>query len=250
MVSAKDAIAYARSLCGGKDKKGNWIIMTPYSKMDCIGLIKNIIWNCPGGVKDYRTSGTNTLWKSYDASPKYKDLTWRQEGIKGAKAGMLAFMESGGDVSHVGLVTGEGTIIHSSKSAGGVIESEFTEKRLWNLLAVHRYIGVAGSEREVETLDEILYTAVVRTSGGALNLRSGPDKAYGVTAKIPNGTELDVYSDGDWCKVEFNGAYGYVDASFLEKNERRMGENITIVDDEGNIFRPSGGFRVYVDGID
>lgn len=80
MIRAQDAIATARSLLG-----------TPYSKLDCIGLIKLVIRTSPVGVPGYTTAGTNTLWDSYKASAKYRDLTWRQEGSAGAKAGMLAY---------------------------------------------------------------------------------------------------------------------------------------------------------------
>ena len=59
MIKAKDAIEKARSLIG-----------TPYKELDCINLIKKVIRTSPGGVSNYTTAGTNTLWKSYDASPK------------------------------------------------------------------------------------------------------------------------------------------------------------------------------------
>ena len=56
---------------------------------------------------------------------------------------MLAFMGVGtGGVSHTGLVT-EGTVIHSSKSRGGVVETALSEKNGWNGLGVHRMIEVA-----------------------------------------------------------------------------------------------------------
>ena len=84
MVKAEDAIATARSLIG-----------TPYSELDCINLIKRVISTAPGGVPGYTTAGTNTLWKSYDMSAKYRDLIWRQEGIQGARAGMLALVKTG-----------------------------------------------------------------------------------------------------------------------------------------------------------
>ena len=172
---------------------------------------------------------------------KYRHLTWRQEGIDGAKAGMLAFISSGDDVSHVGLVTGDGTIIHSSKSAGGVIESEFTTKRLWNKLAIHRYIGTG----EVEPMDTI-YSAKVRTNGGSLNMRSGAGKNYSAIAKLPNGTQVDVLKDGEWAYIEYAGTRGYVDSSYLEKQEETQPVVITpsvvIVDDAGNIFSAGAAF--------
>lgn len=99
MIKAQDAIRAARSLIG-----------TPYSELDCINLIKRVIRTAPGGVPWYTTAGTNALWASYIASDKYRDIIWRQEGITGARAGMLAFKKHGGDVHHVGLVTVDGTL--------------------------------------------------------------------------------------------------------------------------------------------
>ena len=117
MIKTSEAIRTARALIG-----------TPYSELDCINLIKKVIRTAPGGDKKYTTAGTNDLWNSDSKSAKYRDLTWKQEGISGAKAGMLAFMGVGtGDVSHTGLVTERGTVIHSSKSRGCVVETELTE---------------------------------------------------------------------------------------------------------------------------
>lgn len=122
MIQAEEAIRAARGLIG-----------TSYETLDCINLIKKVIRTCAGGDKRYTTAGTNELWNSFDSVPKYRHLIWRQSGISGAKPGMLAFMGVGtGDVSHTGLVTERGTVIHSSKSRGGVVETALTEKNGWN----------------------------------------------------------------------------------------------------------------------
>ena len=106
MIQAEEAIRVARGLIG-----------TAYSELDCINLVKKVIRTAPGGDKRYTTAGTNELWNSFDSVPKYRHLIWRQSGISGAKPGMLAFMGVGtSDVSHTGLVTEQGTVIHSSKS--------------------------------------------------------------------------------------------------------------------------------------
>ena len=141
MVKAEDAVRAARNLIG-----------TPYSEMDCIGLIKRLIRTAPGGVKGYTTAGTNTLWKSAEASAKYRDLTGRQEGIAGARAGMLAFKRTGSDVHHVGLVTENGTVIHSSSTQGGrgVVETPLSVSEGWNLLGTHRYIAVSAEAPDAE----------------------------------------------------------------------------------------------------
>ena len=95
MIKTSEAIRTARALIG-----------TPYSELDCINLIKKVIRTCAGGDKRYTTAGTNALWDGDSKSGRYRDLTWKQEGISGAKPGMLAFMGVvTGDVNHTGLVT-------------------------------------------------------------------------------------------------------------------------------------------------
>ena len=132
MIRHQDAIQIARSLIG-----------TPYAELDCINLIKKIIRIAPDGVKGYTTAGTNSLWKSYTMSKKYKDLTWRQEGIDGARAGMLVFKARGDDVHHVGLVTESGTVVHASSVLGYTAETPLDEGDGWVLMAIHRYIDPA-----------------------------------------------------------------------------------------------------------
>ena len=243
MVKTMDAIRTARSLIG-----------TPYSELDCIGLIVRVIRTAPGGVGAYRTAGTNTLWKSAEASAKYRDLTWRQEGIAGAQAGMLAFKRRGTDVHHVGLVTGDGTVIHSSSARGQVVETALDGG--WALLAIHRYIeaaGAAGTEGNVN----VLYQAVVSTQSGALNVRDAPDG--GRIGSLPKGTTVDVLAEPaqGWTFVRSGSLMGYVSSAYLTRAESGEAENVisvspdvTIIDDEGNSFRPVGGWRVLIGGVD
>lgn len=179
MIETQEAIRLARALLG-----------TPYASMDCIALIVRIIRTGKGGRTDYRTAGTNSLWRSYTMSAKYRDLTWRQEGTAGARAGMLAFKRRSEDVHHVGLVTEAGTVIHSSSEKGCVVETELDGS--WSLLAVHRDIAVQEGEKEEQSVQD-------------------GDK------------EMDVQEEA---------------------------QRVTIIDDEGNCFRPSGGWRVYFGSID
>ena len=242
MVKAEDAIQTARALIG-----------TPYSELDCINLIKRVIRTAPGGVPGYTTAGTNTLWRSYDMSAKYRDLTWRQEGIQGARAGMLAFKRKGEDVHHVGLVTGDGTVVHSSSAKGQVVETALDGG--WALLGMHRYIEAAGAAGTEDNMN-VLYQAVVSTQSGALNVRDAPDG--GRIGSLPKGTTVDVLSEpcGGWAYVRRGNVCGYVSTAYLERTEG-SGENsirvipdVTIIDDEGNSFRPVGGWRVLVTGMD
>ena len=255
MVKTMDAIRTARSLIG-----------TPYKELDCIGLIVRVIRTAPGGVGAYRTAGTNTLWRSAEASAKYRDLTWRQEGIIGAQAGMLAFKRRGTDVHHVGLVTGDGTVVHSSSAAGKVVETKLDAS--WQLLAVHRYIEAqelhhpaapvspSGGSLEDETEETRMEAYKMKVVASSLNVRDEPDIKGKRIGRLNEGAVVTVqasFSDG-WKYVTYgDGALGYVDGSYLaEYVEPAVPEapKITIIDSANNHFSPVGDFRVLVGSVD
>ena len=255
MVKTQDAISAARSLIG-----------TTYKELDCIGLIVRVIRTSPGGVGAYRTAGTNTLWKSAEASAKYRDLTWRQEGISGAQAGMLAFKRRGTDVHHVGLVTGEGTVIHSSSAAGKVVETKLDAS--WQLLAVHRYIEVqelphpsapaapSGGSLGDEPEDTKMEAYKMKVVASSLNVRDEADVKGRRIGRLNEGAIVTVqasFSDG-WKYVTYgDGALGYVDGSYLaEYVEPAVPEapKITIIDSANNHFSPVGDFRVIIGSVD
>ena len=202
MISTDEAIRTARGLIG-----------TPYDKLDCINLIKKVIRTAPGGDIKYTTAGTNALWDSYDKTGKYRDLIWRQAGISGAKAGMLAFVGVGtGDVNHTGLVTEWGTVIHSSKSRGCVVETELTEKRGWNGLGMHRMIAVDGEE----TADSAGGEIVTVCAQGGLRMRKKPKGRY--MQMIPDGAQLAVLEEKDgWLRVEYRGFTGWISGEYCCK---------------------------------
>ena len=245
MVKTMDAIRTARSLIG-----------TPYSELDCIGLIVRVIRTSPGGVGAYRTAGTNTLWRSAEASAKYRDLTWRQEGLTSAQAGMLAFKRRGTDVHHVGLVTGEGTVIHSSSVAGKVVETALDKS--WDLLAIHRYIEArpSGAGLTDETEEKQMEAYKMKVVASSLNVRDEPDIKGKRIGRLNEGAVVTVqasFSDG-WKYITYgDGALGYVDGSYLaEYVEPPVPEapKITIIDSANNHFVPVGDFRVIVGSVD
>lgn len=211
MIQAEEAIRVARGLIG-----------TAYSELDCINLVKKVIRTAPGGDKRYTTAGTNELWNSFDSVPKYRHLIWRQSGISGAKPGMLAFMGVGtSDVSHTGLVTERGTVIHSSKSRGGVVETALTAKAGWNGLGVHRMIAVGEvdgdkSADEEQTENSAEGEVVTVCAQGGLRMRKKPRGRY--MQMIPDGTQLVVLEEkGGWLRVEYRGYTGWVSGEYCCK---------------------------------
>lgn len=276
MIKARDAIAAARALLG-----------TPYAELDCIGLIKRVIRTAPGGVPGYTTAGTNTLWRSYEASAKYKDLTWRQETSSAlrapspegkadlvvARAGMLAFKRKGTDVHHVGLVTGEGTVIHSSSARGMVVETKLDKS--WDLLAIHRYIETlpqpaapaapsggsltGGDDGKGGTSVEAYKMRVrLEDEDSTLNVRNEPGRAGDRIGRLHHGAVVTVQAEMEsgWKYISYgDSGSGYVDGRFLVPYEELEPEKpdalaVTIIDSAGNRFVPVGDFRVLIGSID
>lgn len=201
MIRAETAIRTARGWIG-----------TDYGTMDCINLIKKVIRTGADGDRHYTTAGTNALWDSDGKRGRYRDLTWKQAGISGAKPGMLAFMGVGtGDVNHVGLVTERGTIIHSSKSRGGVVETELTAKAGWNGLGIHRMIvAEGGGDKSAE------YGHVIVCAGGDLRMRTKPNGRY--MQMIPDGTRLAVLGERNgWLRATYRGHTGWISGTYCCK---------------------------------
>ena len=203
MIRAEEAIRVARGLIG-----------TSYETLDCINLIKKVIRTCAGGDKRYTTAGTNELWNSFDSVPKYRHLIWRQSGISGAKPGMLAFMGVGtGDVSHTGLVTELGTVIHSSKSRGGVVETALSEKNGWNGLGVHRMIEVAENAGAAPT-----GTAYIVCARTGLRMRKRPDVRGEYMQMLPDGAVIvALETRAGWIKTTYKGYTGWVSGEYCCK---------------------------------
>ena len=203
MIQAEEAIRAARGLIG-----------TSYETLDCINLIKKVIRTCAGGDKRYTTAGTNELWNSFDSVPKYRHLIWRQSGISGAKPGMLAFMGVGtGDVSHTGLVTERGTVIHSSKSRGGVVETALTAKAGWNGLGVHRMIEVAENAGAAPT-----GTAYIVCARTGLRMRKRPDVCGEYMQMLPDGAVIvALETRAGWIKTTYKGYTGWVSGEYCCK---------------------------------
>ena len=220
MIDTNEAIRTARALIG-----------TPYSELDCINLIKKVIRTAPGGDRNYTTAGTNDLWNSDSKSGKYRDLTWKQAGISGAKPGMLAFMGVGtGNVNHVGLVTERGTVIHSSKSRGGVIETEITDKSLWNGLGKHRMIAVCDDDEEGGETMFGNATVKTQTAGSYVNLREGASTRAAVIGKVYDGERVNVLREAGpgWIYGRTQaGAEGYMSADYIVEDVPETGNGDT-----------------------
>lgn len=244
MIKTDDAIRIARAHLG-----------TPYIELDCINLIKRVIRTAPGGVPSYTTAGTNALWDSHDMAAKYKDLTWRRDGIAGAQAGMLAFKTAHlTDVHHVGLVTRDGTVIHASSVHGKTVETPLTAEEGWTHIAQHRYIAVVG-DTDVNAPEDlpILFRALVATNSGALNLREENARRSHKIGEIPKGTVVPVFEVGEsmW-RIGYGGQIGWSLAEYLTKHTDDTDEvndapHTALIRDDGTMIHLAGRWRVAED---
>ena len=130
-----------------------------------------------------------------------------------------------GDVSHTGLVTERGTVIHSSKSRGCVVETELTEKNGWNGLGVHRMIEVdysEGGKTEVSEAEKIFGNATVSVTSGYLNIREGASTRSKVIAKAENGARVNIIREAGGTGWVFgaleSGEAGYMSSEYLVKD--------------------------------
>ena len=197
MIQAEEAIRVARGLIG-----------TAYSELDCINLVKKVIRTAPGGDKRYTTAGTNALWDSDSKRGKYRDLTWKQAGISGAKPGMLAFM--------------------------GVVETALTAKAGWNGLGVHRMIKVNEYMNDEDVQIDAKYSIGEYTVSyeNGLRLRKRPSLTGAYMLTMPCGAKLTVTEiDGDWGKAAYKGHQGWCSLAYCDKvgTQDEAGENEQIV---------------------
>lgn len=246
MIKAADAIVTGRQLLG-----------TPYSTYDCINYVKKIIRTAPGGLGSYQTAGTNTLWRS-------KDLTYKQTSIVGVKPGMLVFKvkkdasrDDGVDVHHIGLVTDQGTVLHSSSVYGKSVETLLDSS--WHYAAKHKLI-----EPEESTLCgrdlQVLYTATVNTASGPLNMRVNPSTSATILQRIPKGEEVDVLGTDldEWWSVRYKGVTGYAASGYLVRDTGDIdldpGDGLsdgqittTLINDWGMSFTLLGSWHIAAD---
>lgn len=187
-------------------------IGTPYSEMDCIGLVVQSIRRgdgADGESLDYRCGGTNELWRSLNASGKYRYVTNRVELSEAKAMGLLApgalltiwapgynakYGDMEGDCSHTGIYVGDDSceVVHSSATRGCVAAS--TLKNGWTHVLVHRLIdtGYASQEALEEERTEGTYQANVCTEKDPLTIRAEPSTRAAALGKAKKGSYVTV----------------------------------------------------------
>ena len=224
--------------------------------------MKKVIRTAPGGVPGYTTAGTNTLWDSIDASPKYRDLTERHEGLANIPAGALPFKRYGADAyDHVGIATGEGTVIHSSSVKGKVVETPLTAAEGWDCWGVHRYIRTANNsannannERESEDTPVTAYKMQVnlQDATSTVNVRKGPSTKHDIIGRLGHGAVVTVQAEADgWKYVTYgDSGSGYISTDYLMlyvEPEAPQEKWTSLISAEGMVVTLKGEWRVAED---
>lgn len=204
----------------------------PYSKEDCIhAVVINLIRNCPGGDKSYRTSGCTELWNSINSSSKYRHCTKRMTLTEARKEGLLIgdlpviYNDSTGKCDHIAYYMGGiggYECIHSSASRGKVCGTTLANG--FTHVIRHRDIegcpvsqGSGDASTESGGNKEAMYSAIVSTETGPLNMRAEPKMSSKVLTQIPKGATVKVLEETSvsWAKIEYGGREGYASRTYL-----------------------------------
>lgn len=185
----------------------------PYKEIDCIKLVVLSVRNgegASGESKSYQCGGCNELWRSLNASGKYRYVTRRLE-LETAKSlglivpgALLAIWEPGynqkyddfeGDCSHIGIYVGDGDceVVHSSATKKCVAAS--TLKNGWTHVLVHRLIDLENGEDDAQ--DKAFtaiepYEVIVSTHKDPLTVRLKPSADSDALGKVKKGGGMTV----------------------------------------------------------
>ena len=163
--------------------------------------------------------GSNSIWNGGHLSKK-GEIT---PGIS-LRPGTAVFLRrpdktkpGGWDYHHIGLYVGAGRVIEAKGTQWGVVESRLSDWDTWGELKKVKY----------ESLEVVIMPVVgkakVKTSGGILNLRDGPNGRD--IGDIPNGADVDILekTSDAWWKVTHNGNVGWVAVQYLVEQASTVG---------------------------
>lgn len=233
--------------------KGSKYLGRDYDDIDCQALVEAML----------RDVGVKQNWRGSNAM--YRDMAWvgtPEECV--AKFGRVPvgallyileatgapdiYKDAVGNASHVGVKTGVGLgAIHSSQSKGGVVESKFSNKTIrnggWNRVGICKLLDYGSDIEEAlygpkEASNTTTRTAIVKTSGGRLNLRAAPDLSAKIVDSIPNGAAVTVlgYSGPEWANISYGGVVGYAAMAYLAEDKAAGDVTITLTREAAEVL--------------
>lgn len=193
---------------------GKSLIDTPYKKVDCMELVVLSIREGEGASGEstsYRCGGCNELWRSLNASGKYRYVTKRLELETAKSLGLLVpgallviwepgynekYKDNEGDCSHIGIYVGDDDceVVHSSATKKCVAAS--TIRNGWTHVLIHRLIDLENGVDEAQELAyepvDQPYVATVDTDKDPLTIRDKPSSKGDKLGKVKKGGYMTV----------------------------------------------------------
>ena len=209
-------------------------IGTSYETMDCQKFVERCMADV--GLK-MDLPGSNAWYRKMDWVGTPEECKARFGCIpKGALLFILEavsdstpakYREDGiGDATHIGIKTGQGKgAIHSSKSRGGVCESDFRDKTIpnggWNRVGLYGKFDYAGlpedwasgsSDPDPEPVKPEPTTATVTAATGkTVNIRKTKSTSGKLVERVPVGSVVTVLrTEGKWSRVVYTDPSGAV----------------------------------------
>ena len=209
-------------------------IGTSYETMDCQKFVERCMADV--GLK-MDLPGSNAWYRKMDWVGTPEECKARFGCIpKGALLFILEavsdstpakYREDGiGDATHIGIKTGQGKgAIHSSKSRGGVCESDFRDKTIpnggWNRVGLYGKFDYAGlpedwasgsSDPDPEPVKSEPTTATVTAATGkTVNIRKTKSTSGKLVERVPVGSVVTVLrTEGKWSRVAYTDPSGAV----------------------------------------
>ena len=169
--------------------------------------------------------GSNAIARRY-VGPMQKNPAPGFAAFKWKAKDTAKYPDGRGDYYHIGLVDAGGEYVLNAQGT----KAGFTRTKAssWHsfapLLAVSYDSSDDGQEATMTP-----YDALVTTSSGSLNMRSGPGTNYPVVFKLPKGTPVTVLIEYDsgWAFVDEDGTQGYVSLKYLTKVEPAATSSVT-----------------------
>ena len=250
------ALPKLRYQIGGTGKDGT---------CDCVGLIMGAMYEL--GHEKYALHSTNYF-------ARYQTMGLKKASDKALFIGQLLYRarestvqlharyRMGGryytgdmlDYYHVGVVTSIRPLrIIECTRAGNVdgiaVRERFQNWHYGGKLRGIDYDALRAEERtepmESEAMQmDMLYEARVATREDPLNLRDAPGGRR--IGELPRDAIVQVLEEGEWARVRYGEAMGYVSMQYLERSEERGSMRIrTILTDEtGSTWEPVGVYWV------
>lgn len=168
---------------------------------------------------------------------QWNEQVWERKGEietlpKDAQYAQL-FRHNGSKWAHTGVYIGNGETVDARGHASGTIRGKLSGYR-WTHWAIPRGLDET-APAEPTGGDGVIYSAIVTTKSGSLNIRSGPGTQYPKTGSLPKGEKVDILMeydlDGDgkpeWAYMGGDGKQGYVSLAYLTRVEDEATASVT-----------------------